>query len=179
MKRLIAVCGMLVAVAGAALCEDAVEQDRWFLPHNWVRGYVDFEVAPPHNEIDLGMCVAPGCTAYARYAWSGYVEAQPIGRGTMRRLFLFTEPKLYGGNNLPQVRYTGSASLIAWERAAGVGWVLPRGVELRLTQHQTFLLGRFSGREAGVRPDGPYGLNMRIGVRWAFGGWGGASARSH
>ena len=35
------------------------EQARTFFPHNWVRGYTDFEVAPSHNEPDLGRCEFP------------------------------------------------------------------------------------------------------------------------
>jgi len=30
---------------------------RTFFPHNWVRGYTDFSVAPSHNEPDLGRCM--------------------------------------------------------------------------------------------------------------------------
>ena len=54
-----------------------VAERRLFFPHNWVRGYTDFEVAPSHNEPDLGRCAYPqpasaggastSCTAYARY----------------------------------------------------------------------------------------------------------------
>src|SRR6266481_6317487 len=69
---------------------DFVAQPRTFLPHNWVRGYTDFSVAPSHNEPDLGRCMFPqpasaggtasACRAYARYLFSGYVELQPLGR---------------------------------------------------------------------------------------------------
>ena len=31
-------------------------EGRLLFPHNWVRGYVDFSFAPPHNEPDLGRC---------------------------------------------------------------------------------------------------------------------------
>jgi hypothetical protein len=58
-------------------------ESRTFFPHNWVRGYADFSVAPSHNEPDLGRCMFPQpasaggtaslCTAYARYLLSGYV----------------------------------------------------------------------------------------------------------
>src|SRR2546422_3252441 len=30
-----------------------------FFPHNWIRGYTDFSVAPSHNEPDLGRCMFP------------------------------------------------------------------------------------------------------------------------
>jgi len=32
---------------------------RTFFPHNWIRGYTDFGVAPSHNEPDLGRCMFP------------------------------------------------------------------------------------------------------------------------
>src|SRR6266850_2278111 len=58
-------------------------QSRFLFPHNWIRGYTDFEVAPSHNEPDLGRCAFPQpltsgginstCTAYARWMISGYL----------------------------------------------------------------------------------------------------------
>src|ERR1700737_3884536 len=33
-----------------------VPEGRTLFPHNWLRGYVDFSFAPPHNEPDLGRC---------------------------------------------------------------------------------------------------------------------------
>jgi hypothetical protein len=164
-------------------------QERLFFPENFVRGYVDFEIAPPHNEIDVGLCAVmtdnplpkhPTCSAFARYAWSGYLELQPFGRGHWRRLFLFTEPKLYGGENLPQESYTASASLILWERTLGIGVELPQGLELRVKNHHVYLLGRY--REPGatitLRTDGPYGQYTTVGVRWSFGGYGRSGGRS-
>src|SRR5260370_38458259 len=34
-------------------------ESRTFFPRNWIRGYSDFEVAPSHNEPDLGRCMFP------------------------------------------------------------------------------------------------------------------------
>ena len=31
----------------------------FFFPHNWIRGYTEFAVAPSHNEPDLGRCMFP------------------------------------------------------------------------------------------------------------------------
>lgn len=176
MRRVIALCGLFLAWSGTICSAEGASENRQVFPRHWLRGYLDLELAPPHHEVDLGLCLTPGCSGYARYQWSAYVEAQPFARGLLKSGFVFAEPKLYGGNNVPQAQYTASAALIAWEREAGVGWVLPRGFELRLTQHQTFLLGRFTRAAAPpVRPDGPYGANMRVGVRWNFGGWGSSS----
>jgi len=159
------------------------EDDRLLLPHNFVRGYVDFEVAPPHNEIDLGVCaphvgpLVPGalnCAAYARYVWSGYVELQPFGRTPLKHLFLFATPKFFAGDNVPGLQYTASHSGILWEEALGAGVTLPYQLELRLTHHRTHLMGRYSGTPNALiaRPDGPYGLYTTVGVRWYFGGYG-------
>src|SRR5713226_6360441 len=99
------------------------EQARTFFPHNWVRGYTDFSVAPSHNEPDLGRCMFPQpasaggtastCTAYARYLFSGYIEFQPLGRTVARHFFLFLEPRLSFGRNIPQLTYTASMMPIA------------------------------------------------------------------
>jgi hypothetical protein len=189
MKRAIAMLGIFMSLGGVAWSAEAEASGRRFFPRNSVRGFVDFQVAPPHNEIDLGLCAlpesspnpqSPTCSAYARYAWSGYLELQPIGRGPLRRFFVFIEPKVYGGDNLPQERYTAAASLIMWERSVGLGIELPSGFELRLTQHRTYLLGRYSGPggAATLRTDGPYGLNATVGVRWYFGGWGHSAMRA-
>src|SRR5713101_6469620 len=93
-------------------------RSRTFFPHNWVRGYTDFAVAPSHNEPDLGRCAFPQpasaggaaslCTAYGRYLFSGYVEFQPFGRTPARHFFLFFEPKVSFGRNIPQLTYTAS-----------------------------------------------------------------------
>lgn len=166
------------------------EQPRTFFPHNWIRGYTDFEVAPSHNEPDLGRCAYPQpasaggtaslCTAYARYLFSGYVELQPFGRTPARHLYFFFEPKFSFGNNLPQQVYTASMAPIAYERSIGVGFQLPKNFELRATQHQVDWLGRYNKPlgPADLATNGPYGLYATFGVRWTFGGYGRQGASS-
>ena len=160
-------------------------ESRLFFPANFARGYVDFEIAPPHNEIDLGLCVvtmadplssARSCNGFARYAWSGYLEMRPFGRTPLQRTFVFVEPKFYGGDNVPQRSYTASGSLIMWEHTLGVGVDLPRGFELRLKNHSVGMLGRYADAKT-LKTDGPYGLYTTIGVRWNFGGWGATGRR--
>jgi len=159
-------------------------QSRTFFPHNWVRGYTDFSVAPSHNEPDLGRCMFPQpasaggsastCTAYARYLFSGYIEFQPLGRTPVRHLFLFFEPKFSFGRNIPQLTYTASMLPIAYDRSIGIGFQLPKNFELRATQHQVDWLGRYSNSlgTADLRTNGPNGLYATFGVRWSFGGYG-------
>src|SRR5438094_4098230 len=137
--------------AGSASVSNLAAPPRTFFPHNWVRGYTDFEVAPSHNEPDLGRCefpppsgTAPTCTAYARYLLGGYVEFQPFGRTAARHFFLFFQPQFSFGRNIPQHTYTASMLPIAFERSVGIGFQLPKHFELRATQHQVDWLGRYS-----------------------------------
>jgi hypothetical protein len=163
-----------------------VPEGRAFLPHNWLRGYVDFDVAPPHNEPDLGRCSQSGaviaaaggansnCNAYARYLLGGYLEIQPFGKTIARHLFVFFTPTFSFGNNVPQFKYTASMSGIAFERAVGVGFELPKNFEIRITQHQVDWLGKYNHNVglADLGTSGPYGLYSTIGARWYFGGYG-------
>ncbi len=170
--------------AGSDHASRLASQSRTLFPHNWVRGYTDFSVAPSHNEPDLGRCMFPQpataggaastCTAYARYLLSGYVEFQPLGRTPARHFFLFFEPKFSFGRNIPQLTYTASMLPIAYDRSLGIGFQLPKNFELRATQHQVDWLGRY-GKPLGtadLRTNGPNGLYATFGVRWSFGGYG-------
>ena len=171
-------------MSGSASVSNSAPPPRTFFPHNWVRGYADIEVAPSHNEPDLGRCrfpqptsaggTASTCTAYARYLYSGYIEFQPLGRTVARHFFLFFEPKFSFGRNIPQLTYTASMAPIAYERSIGAGFQLPKNFELRATQHQVDWLGRY-GRSLGIadlHTNGSYGLYATFGVRWSFGGYG-------
>lgn len=147
----------------------------WLFPKDFVRGYIDLAVAPPHNEPDLGRCnfVNP-CTAFARYVLSGYVEFQPFARGPLKHFYAFFQPTTWFGNNLPQHEYTAAATPLAIERIVGMGIELPKNFELRLTNHKVTSFGKYantlSPTDSG--PDKPLGIYTTIGVRWYFGGWG-------
>lgn len=157
-----------------------------FFPHDWMRGYVDYEVAPSHNEPDLGRCSPSGtiianaggansnCNAYARYLLGGYLEVQPFGKTFARHIFVFWTPMFSFGNNVPQFKYTASMAGIAYERALGVGLELPKNFEIRVTQHQVDWLGKYKGNVglADLGTAGPYGLYATVGARWYFGGYG-------
>ena len=69
---------------------DAPKQERMFLPSDTLWGYAQFDVAPPHNEIDPNLCASNAgnfgganapCNAFARYMLSGLLEVRPFGRG--------------------------------------------------------------------------------------------------
>ncbi len=85
MKTLTTAFGLLLCAACAAQSGENVAgrskanaEDRLLFLYNFLRGYADFEVAPPHNERDLGLCpqhlapLVPGvqnCADYARYVF--------------------------------------------------------------------------------------------------------------
>lgn len=181
--RLIWIFALTLAGGAAGGENGGAPQDRLLVPRDFVRGYIDFQVAPPHNEFDMGLCVTtkgdsnahtPGCSAYARYMWTGYVELQPVGRGPLRRVFLFAEPRIFAGDNVPQTRYSASAGLILWEHNVGVGIELPKRFELRALSHGVHRLGRYAGPNGALnlKADGPYGQYSTVGVRWYFGNYG-------
>jgi hypothetical protein len=155
--------------------------ERIFLPRDTFWGYGQFDLAPPHNEIDPNLCRADAgivggvndpCNAFARYMLSGYVEAHPFGRGQFRRFFLYGEPRFLFGKNLPQTLYTWSMAAIGVENSWGGGLYLGKGFEFRVTQH--FLFSRFGARDRNLGPpdlgpNGPWGRYNTIGVRKYFG----------
>lgn len=180
------VLGALVCVA---LCTAAYAQtgsitdttDRMFLPKDTLWGYAQFDLAPPHNEIDPNLCNASArdfgganapCSEFARYMLSGVIEARPFGRGQFRRLFVFAEPHFLFGKNVPQALYTWSPDAIGVERSWGGGAYIGRGFEFRVTQH--YLFQRFGARDTNLGPadlgvNGPWGRYTTVGVRKYFG----------
>lgn len=162
--------------------EEQVSTDRKIFPKNWVSGFVDFAVAPPHNEPDLNRCssatgavsgATASCAAFARYVGSGYIELRPFGSGPLHRVFAFAEPHMFMGKNVPQWEYTNVMTPIALERTQGIGINLRRNLELRLTNHEVDWLGHYA-RNLGA-PDlgkaGPYSTYTTISARWYFGGY--------
>jgi hypothetical protein len=160
----------------------AAPDTAMFFPSHWVRGYVDFQVAPPHNEPDLGRCFASTgefgvnapCAAFARYMTGGYVEVQPFGRTALRHAYLFVKPLWALGNNVPKVSYTWSATPIDLDLTVGLGYELPKGFELRGVLHDVYWLGRYQGYlgYGDLGPGGLYGNYTTFGARWNFGGYG-------
>jgi hypothetical protein len=174
-------CLVLPAIVQAQESHLRETADRMFFPHDTFWGYGEFDVAPPHNEIDPNICradaghfggVNAACTAFARYMMAGYIEAHPFGRGQWRKLFLFGEPRFLFGRNIPRTLYTWSFDAIGVENSWGFGASLGKGFEVRMTQH--FLFSRFGARDqnlgaADLGPNGPWGRYNMIGVRKYFG----------
>ena len=145
-------------------------QGRLLFGKNFLRGYGDFEIAPPHNEPDLGRCnqPQPTCSAFARYIMGGYIEFQPFARTPLKHVYFFF------GNNIPQVKYTYSMAPLAWERTMGVAIQLPKHFELRVTNHGVTSFSPFD-QSLGAFDSGPnkepLGIYNTVGIRWYFGGY--------
>ena len=142
----------------------------------FLRGYLDFEVAPPHNEPDLGRCnqPQPTCSAFARYITAGYLEFQPFARTFLRHVYFFYEPRFFFGDNIPQVKYTWSMAPLAYEKTLGLAIALPKHFELRVTNHGVTSFPPFDVNlgpyDSGPNKE-PLGIYNTVGVRWYFGGY--------
>ncbi|HEV2288049.1 MAG TPA: hypothetical protein VGR81_03760 [Candidatus Acidoferrales bacterium] len=151
-------------------------QGRLLFGEGFIRGYTDFEIAPPHNEPDLGRCnqPQPTCSAFARYIMGGYLEIQPFARTPLRHAYLFIQPNFFFGDNIPQVNYTYSMAPLAVERTMGLAIDLPKHFELRITNHGVTSFSPFD-KSLGVYDSGPnkepLGIYNTVGVRWYFGGY--------
>lgn len=179
---------MMVVVllfSAAALAEDDQTilgtQDRFFLPKDTVYAYAQFDLAPPHNEIDPNLCASNAgyygganapCNMFARYMLSGLMEVRPFGRGQLRRFMLWGQPSFLFGKNVPQNLYTWSWDAIGIEHSWGLGVYIAKGFEFRVTQH--FQFDRLGARNTNLGPadlgnNGPWGRYNSIGVRKYFG----------
>lgn len=155
-------------------------RSSWLFPKNFIRGYTEFAVAPPHNEPDLGRCGQTNtCSAFARWVLGGYIEVQPFARSPLKHVYIFYEPRFFFGDNIPQVRYTASFNPLAMERTLGAAIELPKHLELRITNHGVTSFDPFD-RILGPDDSGPnkepLGIYTTVGVRWYFGGYGHQSA---
>jgi hypothetical protein len=159
----------------------AEPQERMFFPKDWYWGWAQFDLAPPHNEVDPNMCAANAgqfggknsqCSAFARWMISGTVELRPFGQTWLRGFMVFFDPTFLFGKTVPQYLYTWSWSGIGMEYAWGVGYNLPKRFEVRFTGHP--VIQRFGARDQPLGPawlgsNGPWGQYNAIGVRKYFG----------
>ena len=159
----------------------ASNADRMFFPKDWYWGWAQFDLAPPHNEVDPNLCAENAgqyggknaqCSAFARYMISGTAELRPFGQTVLRRAMFFFDPVFLFGKNVPHYLYTWSWSGIGMEYAWGVGVDLPKRFEVRFTGHP--VIQRFGSRDQPLGPawlgsNGPWGQYNAIGVRKYFG----------
>jgi hypothetical protein len=160
---------------------DAGTEDRMFFPHDMFWGWAQFDLAPPHNEVDPNQCtgnagdyggVNAPCSLFARYIISGILEIRPFGRGPLRRFMVFGAPTFLFGKTVPKTLYTWSPDAIGIEHSWGAGIYIAKGFEFRITQH--FLFDRLGSRDKYLGPadlgtNGPWGRFMTVGVRKTFG----------
>jgi len=184
MKQFLLLAGLCLIFSVSSLAQNESitdTSDRFFMPHDALYGYAQFDLAPPHNEIDPNLCTSNAgsyggvnapCSMFARYMLSGLLEVRPFGKGQLRRLMLWGEPAFLFGKNIPQTLYTWSPDAIGIEHSWGVGVYLAKGFEFRVTQH--FLFDRLGARDknlgtADLGNNGPWGRYNAIGVRKYFG----------
>ena len=155
--------------------------DRMFFPRDMFWGWAQFDLAPPHNEVDPNLCAgnvalyggtSDPCSMFARYMLSGILEVRPFGRGPLRRFMVYGAPTFLFGKNLPKTQYTWSPDAIGVEHSWGAGIYIDKGFEFRVTQH--FLFDRLGARDTYLGPadlgqNGPWGRYMTVGVRKTFG----------
>lgn len=161
--------------------QEAAPDERMFFPRDMLWGWAQFDLAPPHNEVDPNLCAgnagqyggtnAP-CSMFARYVLSGILEVRPFGRGPLRRFMVFGAPTFLFGKNVPKTLYTWSPDAIGIEHSWGAGVYIAKGFEFRVTQH--FLFDRLGARDknlgvADLGNNGPWGRYMTVGVRKTFG----------
>ena len=74
--------------------QKADPDERMFFPRDMFWGWAQFDLAPPHNEIDPNLCggnagqyggVNAPCSLFARYMLSGILDVRPFGKGPLRR----------------------------------------------------------------------------------------------
>lgn len=152
--------------------------NRLFFPEGWIYGYVQFDIAPPHNEPDPNLCAANAgqyggvnsqCTAFARYLLGGNVVIHPFGRTFLRFLKFEATPTFAMGKNIPQTLYTWSMQPIGMERSWAAAIDLPKRFDIRVTQHYLWWRGSANLGPAYLGPNGPWGRSTTIGVRKSFG----------
>src|SRR5258708_13457788 len=109
MKLFYALLLAIFLIGGSQAQQATGKQERMFLPSDTFYGYAQFDLAPPHNEIDPNLCAANAgaygganapCNAFARYMFSGLLELRPFGRVQFTRFLLFVHPRFLFAQNV-------------------------------------------------------------------------------
>ena len=142
MKRFVWILAVPVLLSSLSFCQaessasatassdskssDSGQPERMFFPRDTLWGWAQFDLAPPHNEIDPNICagnagqyggVNAPCSMFARYMLSGMLEVRPFGRGQLRRFMVFGAPTFLFGKTIPQTLYTWSPDAIGIEHS--------------------------------------------------------------
>ena len=125
--------------ASATASPDSGREERMFFPRDMFWGWAQFDLAPPHNEIDPNICagnagqyggVNAPCSMFARYMLSGMLEVRPFGSGELRRFMLFGAPSFLFGKTIPQTLYTWSPDAIGIEHSWGSRNLYRQGIRV-------------------------------------------------
>ena len=154
--------------------------NRLFLPTGWIYGYGQFDLAPPHNEPDPGLCapnagqpqyggVNAPCNKFARYLMSGNLVFHPFGRTILHTLKFEWSPTLAFGKNLPHTLYTWDWNWIGMEHSWVAAVDLPKRFDIRMTQHFIWVPQYSNLGPAYIGGNGPWGRYLTFGVRKTFG----------
>src|SRR5258706_14107046 len=119
---LISVLGGAQSASPANSSPDS-ETRRMFFPRDMFWGWGQFDLAPPHNEIDPNLCagnagqyggVNAPCSLFAPYMLSGMLGVRPFGRGQLRRFLSFGVPRVLFGRTIPKTGYPRFAPAIGF-----------------------------------------------------------------
>ena len=113
--------------------------ERMFFPRDMFWGWAQFDLAPPHNEIDPNLCggnagqyggVNAPCSMFARYMLSGILEVRPFGKGPLRRFMVYGAPTFLFGKTVPKTLYTWSFDSDRYRALLGSGDLSQQGIRV-------------------------------------------------
>jgi len=156
------------------------KDNRLFFPTGWLYGYGQFDLAPPHNEPDPGLCapnagqpqyggVNAPCNKFARYLLSGNFVFHPFGRTLLHVVKFEWNPTMAFGKNLPHTLYTWDWNWIGMENSWVAAVDLPKRFDIRMTQHFLWTPQYTNLGPAYIGGNGPWGRYLTFGVRKTFG----------
>jgi hypothetical protein len=166
--------------APAPTPETTSKDNRLFFPTGWIYGWGQFDLAPPHNEPDPGLCapnagqpqyggVNAPCNKFARYLLSGNFVVHPFGKTILHVIKFEYNPTMAFGKNLPHTLYTWDWNWIGMENSWVAAVDLPKRFDIRMTQHFLWTPQYTNLGSAYIGGNGPWGRYLTFGVRKSFG----------
>lgn len=166
--------------APAPASSSSDRDNRLFFPTGWIYGYGQFDIGPPHNEPDPGLCapnagqpqyggVNAPCNKFARYLLSGNFVVHPFGRTLLHVVKFEWSPTMAFGKNLPHTLYTWDWNWIGMENSWVAAVDLPKKFDFRMTQHFLWTPQYRNLGPAYIGGNGPWGRYLTFGVRKTFG----------
>jgi hypothetical protein len=139
----------------------------------FAKGYVEWTLQPPRNEIDANLRrpdlqVETGGYGFgfARYSLRGqFFLGLRLGKRHVKNVFVVVKPDILLGDTIPQRSYTWSATPIGYVRNYGAGFTLWGDVQVYIETHSWDFVGK---HELAVPNSGPKGLHNSIVIRKEF-----------